>query len=107
VGKLSGHNSTITTMLVDNNLFITGSKDHYVKVFEMAYDLNLDVDNKSSNALLTKYSLNPPHYDGVQALCSYGDSLFSASRDMCIKKWSLNDYQCKQVNRTISNEYFN
>ncbi|KAJ0182300.1 hypothetical protein K1T71_001669 [Dendrolimus kikuchii] len=35
--------------------------------------------------------LEPPHYDGVQALALSEDGLYSASRDTSLKRWSLND----------------
>ncbi|KAI8438903.1 hypothetical protein MSG28_011232 [Choristoneura fumiferana] len=35
--------------------------------------------------------LEPPHYDGVQALALSGASLFSASRDSSLKRWSLTE----------------
>lgn len=47
-----------------------------------------------------KYTLEPPHYDGIQSLCLMGDLLFSGSRDMCIKKWDLAEQQMKQVGAT-------
>ena len=58
--------------------------------------VNSSTSNLNNPLVLNKFNLNPPHYDGVQALFKYGDFLFSGSRDMCIKKWSLLDYQCKQ-----------
>lgn len=126
IGKiLTGHSSSISTILVDdtNNQIISGSKDHYVKLLKLTSNNNNNnsnnnifngfnqqqqtpplgsTTNSSTNNLnnplvLSKFNLNPPHYDGVQALFKYGDYLFSGSRDMCIKKWSLLDYQCKQV----------
>ena len=36
-----------------------------------------------------KMNLNPPHYDGIQSLAISNDTLFSGSRDTCIKKWDL------------------
>ena len=112
IGQLSGgHNASIMTMLVDNNLIITGSKDHYIKVFEIFPSLTANSssvsgnssNNTSSNELAMdvtvalKHNFNPPHYDGVQSLLKVDNSLFSGSRDMCIKKWNMTDYQCKQV----------
>ena len=96
IGRLSGgHNASIMTIAVDDadvsdSLVITGSKDHYIKLFDLT---NYGVGN-----LTPKRNLTPPHYDGVQTLKKIGNLLFSGSRDMCIKKWDLTDYQCKQVN---------
>lgn len=72
----------------------TGSKDHYVKVFEV-----------SSNAgtVIPLLHLEPPHYDGVQALVVAKNSLgadvelFSGSRDTGIKRWDLRNGELKQV----------
>ena len=110
-------------MLINNNQIITGSKDHYIRVFDLAPNFNLyNTHSNSSNFLnsdasssgspsshseisimnggvsVSKFNMMPPHYDGVQSLCKIDDSLFSGSRDMCIKKWSMLDHQCKQVN---------
>ncbi len=118
IAKLSGgQKSSIMTMLINNNQIITGSKDHYIRVFDLSHNLNLNSysssylnnsdigssspSNQSENSLnggvsVSKYNMMPPHYDGVQTLCRIDDSLFSGSRDMCIKKWSMADNQCKQ-----------
>jgi len=121
IAKLSGgQKSSIMTMLINNNQIITGSKDHYIRVFDLSPNLSLfsgssnsssylnnsdmsssSPSNQSENSLnggvsVSKYNMMPPHYDGVQALCRIDDSLFSGSRDMCIKKWSMADHQCKQ-----------
>ncbi|XP_055933295.1 kinesin-like protein KIF21A isoform X2 [Argiope bruennichi] len=87
VGKLSGsHQAAIMCLAVDNdgsdkNIVVTGSKDHYIKVFE--------VTEGTGGLHLAKTNLKPPHYDGIQSLAINGNFLFSGSRDMCIKKWSL------------------
>jgi WD40 repeat protein len=72
----------------EHSVLVTGSKDHYIKVFDV---------NSGIGVIPAKRSLIPPHYDGIQSLVIVGDTLFSGSRDMCIKKWDLVDYQCKQV----------
>jgi kinesin family protein 4/21/27 len=66
---------------VDNNIVITGSKDHYVKVFEVQEGIG-GIHNP-------RMTLRPPHYDGIEALKIHGEHLFSASRDACIKKWDI------------------
>ncbi|CAL1275773.1 unnamed protein product [Larinioides sclopetarius] len=87
VGKLSGsHQAAIMCLAVDNdgsdkNIVVTGSKDHYIKVFE--------VTEGTGGLHLAKTNLKPPHYDGIQSLAINGNFLFSGSRDMCIKKWNL------------------
>lgn len=65
----------------DSSYVITGSKDHYIKVFEVG-------ENKGG-VIPPKMNLMPPHYDGIQCMALSGDTLFSASRDTCIKKWDL------------------
>lgn len=87
IGKLNaGHQANIICMAVeeasaDNNMVITGSKDHYIKVFEVTEGIG-GIHNPRT-------TLNPPHYDGIEALKIHQDYLFSASRDACIKKWDL------------------
>uniref|UniRef100_A0A1B0EZ17 Uncharacterized protein n=1 Tax=Lutzomyia longipalpis TaxID=7200 RepID=A0A1B0EZ17_LUTLO len=81
----SGPNST--------DFVATGSKDHYVKVFEVP---------SSSGLVLPLLHLEPPHYDGVQALTVANDGvgvdaeLFSGSRDTGIKRWDLRTGELKQ-----------
>ena len=48
-----------------------------------------DVNEKATGLVSPRLNLEPPHYDGIQSLALYGDTLFSGSRDMCIKKWDL------------------
>ncbi|XP_067137573.1 kinesin-like protein KIF21A isoform X2 [Centruroides vittatus] len=87
IGKLSGgHQAAVMCLAVDelgvdNNLVITGSKDHYIKVFEVMEGVG--------GIHTPRMNLEPPHYDGIQSLAIKGDYLFSGSRDMCIKKWDL------------------
>ncbi|CAG2102543.1 unnamed protein product [Medioppia subpectinata] len=94
IGKLNtGHKADIMCLAVeeagvDNNLVITGSKDHYIKVFEMIEGAG-GIHNP-------KMSLKPPHYDGIEALKISGDYLFSGSRDACIKKWDLQSQRLVQ-----------
>ncbi|KAH9517746.1 Kinesin-like protein kif21b, variant 2 [Dermatophagoides farinae] len=90
----TGHNSLVTCLAVDDDeindtrLVITGSKDHYVKVFELEQNLN--------GIYVPKYTLQPPHYDGIQALrlINKGRFLFSGGRDGYIKKWDLTAQSC-------------
>ena len=65
IGKLSGgHQAAVMcldtgpTDLQDNNYVVTGSKDHYIKVFELP-------ENKGG-VIAPKMNLDPPHYDGIQ-----------------------------------------
>merc|ERR1719223_2588929 len=51
IAKLSGgQNSSIMTMLINNNQIITGSKDHYIRVFDLAPNLNLYNSHSNPNS---------------------------------------------------------
>ncbi|VEL34895.1 unnamed protein product [Protopolystoma xenopodis] len=68
---------------------VTGSKDHYIKVFRVPPD--------ASGLLTPSIELEPPHYDGISALALHPQGLlFSASRDGAIKKWRLCPAQGRQ-----------
>lgn len=100
LGKLSGgHQAAVMCVTAwegpNNTDFVaTGSKDHYVKVFEVPST------GGKVNPLL---HLEPPHYDGVQALVVNKNSvgvdaeLFSGSRDSGIKRWDLRNGELIQV----------
>ncbi|XP_067913305.1 kinesin-like protein KIF21B isoform X1 [Heterodontus francisci] len=86
VGKLMGHIGpvmclTVERMATKHDLVITGSKDHYVKKFEIA-------ESTLGNVGPT-HNFEPPHYDGIESLAIHADILFSGSRDNGIKKWDL------------------
>ena len=89
IGKLNtGHQANIICMAVEEagietNTVVTGSKDHYIKVFEVMEGIG-GIQNPRA-------TLTPPHYDGIEALKIHNDYLFSASRDACIKKWDLSE----------------
>uniref|UniRef100_A0AAQ5YLZ3 Kinesin motor domain-containing protein n=1 Tax=Amphiprion ocellaris TaxID=80972 RepID=A0AAQ5YLZ3_AMPOC len=79
-GKLTGHLGPVMCLTVDqsgNNqdLVITGSKDHYIKV--------------CFTVISPTHNFEPPHYDGIESLVVQGDIFFSGSRDNGIKKWDL------------------
>uniref|UniRef100_A0A087XZL6 Kinesin family member 21A n=1 Tax=Poecilia formosa TaxID=48698 RepID=A0A087XZL6_POEFO len=85
-GKLTGHLGPVMCLTVDqsgNNqdLVITGSKDHYIKLF--------DVSEGSLGSVSPAHNFEPPHYDGIESLVVQGDIFFSGSRDNGIKKWDL------------------
>ena len=95
IGKLNtNHQANIICMAVeesgnDSNVVVTGSKDHYIKVFDVMEDVG-GVHHPTC-------TLTPPHYDGIESLAISGDQLFSASRDACIKKWNLSLRNKKMV----------
>ncbi|TKS70841.1 Kinesin-like protein KIF21B [Collichthys lucidus] len=74
--------------LLGKDQVITGSKDHYVKVFDVA-EGNLGNVGPAHN-------FEPPHYDGIECLAVHGDVLFSGSRDNGIKKWDLEQQELTQ-----------
>ncbi|XP_053412071.1 kinesin-like protein KIF21A isoform X13 [Nycticebus coucang] len=85
-GKLTGHLGPVMCLTVDQisngqDLIITGSKDHYIKMF--------DVTEGALGTVSPTHNFEPPHYDGIEALTIQGDTLFSGSRDNGIKKWDL------------------
>ncbi|XP_028814896.1 kinesin-like protein KIF21A isoform X1 [Denticeps clupeoides] len=85
-GKLTGHIGPVMCLTVDQtgsgqDLVITGSKDHYIKMF--------DVTEGSLGTISPTHNFEPPHYDGIESLVVQGECLFSGSRDNGIKKWDL------------------
>ncbi|KAM7182046.1 kinesin-like protein KIF21A isoform 3-T3 [Macrochelys suwanniensis] len=85
-GRLTGHLGPVMCLTVDRisngqDLIITGSKDHYIKMF--------DVTEGALGTVSPTHNFEPPHYDGIEALTIIGDTLFSGSRDNGIKKWDL------------------
>uniref|UniRef100_A0A8C8E714 Kinesin-like protein KIF21B n=1 Tax=Otus sunia TaxID=257818 RepID=A0A8C8E714_9STRI len=93
IGKLSGHIGPVMCLTVNqtasnHDLVVTGSKDHYVKVFEIA-------EGTVGNIGPT-HNFEPPHYDGIECLAIQGDILFSGSRDNGIKKWDLEQQELIQ-----------
>ncbi|CAG5134474.1 unnamed protein product, partial [Candidula unifasciata] len=90
-GRLSGHQAPVMALALscegEHSMVISGSKDHYIKIFEVIED--------AAGIISPKYNLEPPHYDGIQSLALRGNVLFSGSRDMCIKKWDLTSAQLR------------
>lgn len=101
IGKLSGgHQAAVMCLTTGKcssdtgDYVVTGSKDHYVKVFNVT-EFNGGVVQPTSN-------LDPPHYDGIECLALHENTLFSASRDTCIKKWNL---ESNELVRSINNAH--
>ena len=88
VGKLnSNHQSKITCLAVEDTHggcinVVTGSKDHYVKVFNYT--------DGTKGCFSPRCTLEPPHCDGLSSLALHQSVLYSASRDGCIKQWDVN-----------------
>ena len=79
--------TTFFIVLSGGDYVTTGSKDHTIKVF--------NVSDGKGGVVLPSVSLEPPHYDGIECLALQNDTLFSASRDTCIKKWNLKTGEVK------------
>ncbi|XP_058860690.1 kinesin-like protein KIF21B isoform X2 [Acipenser ruthenus] len=93
MGKLTGHIGSVMCLTVgqtvgNHDQVITGSKDHYVKMFDNA-------EGTMGNVGPT-HNFEPPHYDGIECLAIQGDILFSGSRDNGIKKWDLEQQELLQ-----------
>ncbi|XP_066235943.1 kinesin-like protein KIF21B isoform X1 [Saccopteryx leptura] len=93
VGKLTGHIGpvmclTVTQTASQHDLVVTGSKDHYVKMFELGECV--------AGTIGPTHNFEPPHYDGIECLAIHGDILFSGSRDNGIKKWDLEQQELIQ-----------
>ncbi|XP_025995479.1 kinesin-like protein KIF21A isoform X2 [Solenopsis invicta] len=78
------HTAAVMCLTVaEDGRVIAGSKDHLISLAE-------------PNISGPSVSLAPPHYDGVQCLATIGSTLFSGSRDMCIKRWDLSKMELVQ-----------
>ncbi|XP_035238359.1 kinesin-like protein KIF21B isoform X2 [Anguilla anguilla] len=93
IGKLTGHIGPVMCLTVGRSTdrrdqVITGSKDHYIKVFDAAEGMLGNV--------VPAHNFEPPHYDGIECLAIQGDVLFSGSRDNGIKKWDLEQQELIQ-----------
>ncbi|XP_067951949.1 kinesin-like protein KIF21A [Watersipora subatra] len=86
VGKVaSGHQAPIICLSLYNDSrgkeqLLTGSKDHLIKGFDISNE------QTSNYPIQAKFTMDPPHYDGVQCLAHRQDILFSGSRDMRYQK---------------------
>ncbi|XP_077449985.1 kinesin-like protein KIF21A isoform X2 [Stigmatopora argus] len=85
-GKLTGHLGAVTCLTVGNlghgqDLVLTGSRDHHVKMFEVA--------EGAQGSISSCHTLDPSHQDSVESLALCGDFAYTSSRDHAIKKWDL------------------
>nr|XP_046153603.1 kinesin-like protein KIF21A isoform X6 [Oncorhynchus gorbuscha] len=85
-GKLTGHLGPVLCLTVDQlgngqDMVLTGSKDHTLKMFEVTEGVQ--------GSIVSCHNFEPPHQEGIVSLAVQGDSLYSSSRDYCIKKWDL------------------
>ncbi|XP_070709708.1 kinesin-like protein KIF21A isoform X2 [Pempheris klunzingeri] len=92
-GKLTGHLGPVMCLTVDKlgngqDVVLTGSKDHHVKMFEVA--------EGAQGSITSSHTFGPAHQDGVESLAVHGDVFYSGSRDYYIKKWDLASKQLLQ-----------
>ncbi|XP_045770281.1 kinesin-like protein KIF21A isoform X1 [Maniola jurtina] len=84
----SGHAAAVMCLarepLPSGDRLATGSRDHCVRVLDLQH-------NNGTWEACNRRQLEPPHYDGVQAVYLRGNFLYSASRDSSLKCWSLTD----------------
>lgn len=119
-GRLSGgHQAAVMCMAVgkysnEEDLVITGSKDHYIKVRGIVAKHNerfcgsitrivrqvFEVPNNGVGSFTNRMTLEPPHYDGIQTLALRDNILFSGSRDAILKKWDLDSRELVTVSET-------
>jgi len=93
----SHHKGAVFSLLLTNRHLFSGSRDHYINAF---HNETFDFEQQ----------LHPPHYDGVDALCSLGDSfLYSGSRDKSIKLWNISadDIQQTKIIHTVHQDWVN
>ncbi|XP_036004739.1 kinesin-like protein KIF21A isoform X2 [Fundulus heteroclitus] len=85
-GKLTGHLGPVMCLTVEKlghgqDVVLTGSKDHHVKMFEVA--------EGAQGSIGSSYTFDPAHQDAVESLAIHGDVFYSSSRDYHIKKWDM------------------
>ncbi|XP_029318320.1 kinesin-like protein KIF21A isoform X3 [Cottoperca gobio] len=92
-GKLTGHLGPVMCLTVDKlgngqDVVLTGSKDHHIKMFEVA--------EGAQGSIGSSQTFEPAHQEGVESLTVHGDVFYSGSRDYYIKKWDLASKQLLQ-----------
>uniref|UniRef100_A0A3B3ZVV7 Uncharacterized protein n=1 Tax=Periophthalmus magnuspinnatus TaxID=409849 RepID=A0A3B3ZVV7_9GOBI len=97
-GKLTGHLGPVVCLTVDKlgngqDIVLTGSKDHHIKMFEVA--------EGAQGSLTSGHTLEPSHQDSVEALSVSGDVLYSSSRDQSIHKWDVSRKRLLQVRKEM------
>uniref|UniRef100_A0AAQ5X948 Kinesin motor domain-containing protein n=1 Tax=Amphiprion ocellaris TaxID=80972 RepID=A0AAQ5X948_AMPOC len=98
-GKLTGHLGPVTCLTVEKlgngqDIVLTGSKDHHIKMFEVA--------EGAQGSITSSHTFDPAHQDGVESLAVHGDTFYSSSRDHYIKKWDLASKQLLQVRQYLA-----
>uniref|UniRef100_A0A1I8EJC8 WD_REPEATS_REGION domain-containing protein n=1 Tax=Wuchereria bancrofti TaxID=6293 RepID=A0A1I8EJC8_WUCBA len=75
----------------------TGSRDHYVKM----YEINAD----GLGLFEASHEFSAAHYDCVTSIVAHGDSVFSASRDTDIMRFSLQDMKRDHIELQAHNKW--
>ncbi|MCP9266058.1 Kinesin-like protein [Dirofilaria immitis] len=75
----------------------TGSRDHYVKM----YEINAD----GLGLFEASHEFSAAHYDCVTSIVAYGDSVFTASRDTDIMRFSLQDMKRDHIELQAHNKW--
>uniref|UniRef100_A0A0R3Q4W7 WD_REPEATS_REGION domain-containing protein n=1 Tax=Brugia timori TaxID=42155 RepID=A0A0R3Q4W7_9BILA len=75
----------------------TGSRDHYIKM----YEINAD----GLGLFEASHEFSAAHYDCVTSIVAYGDSVFSASRDTDIMRFSLQDMKRDHIELQAHNKW--
>ncbi|XP_056131791.1 kinesin-like protein KIF21A [Lampris incognitus] len=93
-GKLTGHLGPVMCLTVDQlgngqDVVLTGSKDHHIKMFEVAEGVQ--------GSITSSHTFDSAHQDTVDSLAVHADSFYSGSRDFCIKKWDMASKKLLQV----------
>jgi len=95
-GVLHGHSGHVMCMeyltLDDKKYIVTGSRDHFCKLF--------DATDGVVSSRVAAATLNPPHFDGVEAIVWASDHLYSGGRDANIKKWHIKTKKEKGAQRS-------
>ncbi|CAI5449433.1 unnamed protein product [Caenorhabditis angaria] len=86
-----------TTMTSEGSILAyTGSRDHYVKEYEVGTGVGI-IESKSE--------FTPPHYDNVTAVLPLNGYLYTASKDLNIMKFSLTDGKREHLELRAHQQY--
>ncbi|XP_078798002.1 kinesin-like protein KIF21A isoform X3 [Oryzias latipes] len=97
-GKLTGHTAPVLCLSVERlshgqDATLTGSKDHRLKMFEVAEGVQ--------GCVTPSHTFDPAHQDSVESLAVHGEVFYSSSRDCSILKWDL---ASKKLLRAVSTQ---
>lgn len=120
-GKLTGHSGPVLCLTVERlgqgqDMVLTGSKDHHVKVGSCAQKnaqmlitvltchgcmcwlfQMFEVAEGAQGSITSSHTFEPAHQDSVESLTVHRDIFYSSSRDYYIKKWDLASRKLLQV----------